>query len=61
MSKSYSLEPPDDLSRAPGESLCAYYNRKLRAKGRFDVEWYQVPGGQLRLRDRVERQDGLGF
>jgi hypothetical protein len=50
MSKSYTLEQPDDLHRFPGEPLVKFYNRKLAAKGRHDVEWRQDhPGSDLYL------------
>ena len=43
--------------RYPGESLVAFSNRKLRAKGRDDIEWIQTSDGRMVLRD-VERKQG---
>jgi hypothetical protein len=59
MSQSFKHDASDPLARKPGENLVAWSNRKLRAKGRFDIEWYQTPGGGLRLRDVVRTQQDL--
>lgn len=45
----------------PGESLVQFYNRRLREKGDDSKEWYVSEGGQLRLRDRYQRQSKMDW
>lgn len=56
MSEAYRLDLNDPLARFPGEPLVKFYNRKLRARGRDDIEWYETSGGQLRLRETGRHQ-----
>jgi hypothetical protein len=45
--------------RLPGESLVQFYNRQLRERGRDDIEWIQIPGGGMRLREVSRRQQRM--
>lgn len=61
MSRSYELDKSDDWARRPGESLVAYYNRKLAMRGRHDIEWVQTADGAMRLREKTTSQSKLEF
>lgn len=48
-----------ELIRLPDEDLVSFYNRKLRARGVENREWYITSGGEMRLRDRAPPQSKL--
>jgi hypothetical protein len=43
----------EDLKQLPGESLVQFYNRKLKVRGRHDIEWFVDPrDDRMKLRSR---------
>ena len=42
----------EETKRLPGESLVSLYNRRLKARGRHDIEWIIDGLGKMRLREK---------
>jgi hypothetical protein len=42
----------DPITRLPGESVVQFYNRRLVARGRHDIEWFIDRHDRLRLRSK---------
>lgn len=48
-----------DMRRGSSESMADWLNRLREMRGKDHVYWYETPGGELRLRPRINAQSKL--